>query len=297
MKQKLYVNDDFEFNILQLTDLHLMNNALNAKTLLLITNLVRKTQPDLIVITGDLTMHSSSRKLYDLLGAFLEEFKIFWTFVFGNHDTEGGVSKEELVNVMSKFQHCLFEVGDLSIHGIGNYSYIVHNRKEEPVMNLFFLDSNETRIDFENDSEIWSYDYIYPDQIDWYKQEIKKQVKLHEKIVPSLTFFHIPLREFKEIENLSKKEYSGFFNEPISCSKYNTGFFNEMKLLGSTKGVFVGHDHYNDFAFEKERITLAFGRVSGYYEYGNIPYEKGGRLIKIKEDGSFVTSIILESEV
>ncbi|MFA6693107.1 MAG: metallophosphoesterase family protein, partial [Acholeplasmataceae bacterium] len=267
------------------------------KTLLLITNLVRKTQPGLIVITGDLTMHASSRKLYDLLGRFLEGFKIPWTFVFGNHDTEGGVPKGELVEVMKNFEHCLFEVGDSTCHGVGNYQYFVFKKNEEAVSNLFFLDSNETRIDHIDDLDIWSYDYIYKDQIDWYRNKIEESVIMFKRTVPSLVFFHIPLVEYKEIENMPNKKYSGFFNEPISCSKYNTGFFNEMKLLGSTKAVFVGHDHYNDFAFEKDGIILAFGRVTGYYEYGHIPYEKGARLIKMKEDGTFNTSIILESEV
>jgi len=293
-RQPLIFQNEKEFTILQLTDLHFMDLPLDDVTSSLISRLARDCHPDLICITGDLTMDPKCLELHKRLDSLMESFSIPWTYVFGNHDTEGGISKTDIIAIHENSQFCYFESGELTIHGQGNYHHIVYNQSGQPVINLIFMDSNETRIDLIEGSSVWSYDYIYPDQMDWYQKVVKASVDSSLLPLPSLVFFHIPLPEFNAV---SSEKMIGERHENVSCSNYNLGFFDVMKSLGSTKGVFVGHDHYNDYAFSKDGILLAFGRVTGHYEYAQIPFTKGGRIISVKPDGTFVTSIRLETEV
>ena len=73
----------------------------------------------------------------------------------------------------------------------------------------------------------------------------------------------------------------------------DTGFFDACVAYGKTKGVFVGHDHLNDFYLLKNDIILAYGRITGYSAYGNL--ERGGRLIEINENQEITLTLLLES--
>jgi hypothetical protein len=55
--------------------------------------------------------------------------------------------------------------------------------------------------------------------------------------------------------------------------------FVEMK---DVQGVFVGHDHNNDYIGITSGIALAFGRVGGTDAYGYL--ERGARIIELNED-------------
>lgn len=62
----------------------------------------------------------------------------------------------------------------------------------------------------------------------------------------------------------------------------NTGMFTAMKEAGDVMGVFVGHDHDNDYAVMWHGILLAYGRYTG----GNTVYNhlpNGARVIVLKE--------------
>ncbi len=49
-----------------------------------------------------------------------------------------------------------------------------------------------------------------------------------------------------------------------ACSpRINTGMFAAMKEAGDVMGVFVGHDHDNDYAVMWKNILLAYGRYTG----------------------------------
>ena len=58
--------------------------------------------------------------------------------------------------------------------------------------------------------------------------------------------------------------------------------FTAMKEAGDVMGVFVGHDHDNDYAVMWHGILLAYGRYTG----GNTVYNhlpNGARVIVLKE--------------
>jgi hypothetical protein len=57
-----------------------------------------------------------------------------------------------------------------------------------------------------------------------------------------------------------------------------------MLEAGDVMGVFVGHDHVNDYAVDWRGILLAYGRYTGGDTvYNNIPNGNGARVIELTE--------------
>ena len=108
----LCIPTDRDYKILQLTDLHLGFGMFSGKkdrlALAAVTELIRRTGPDLIVLTGDSVFPffpksgtMNNRKQAEKLLAFLDGFQIPYTLVFGNHDCEMGstCNKEQLAEI------------------------------------------------------------------------------------------------------------------------------------------------------------------------------------------------------
>ncbi|MBQ8016407.1 MAG: hypothetical protein IJ264_09525, partial [Clostridia bacterium] len=63
------------------------------------------------------------------------------------------------------------------------------------------------------------------------------------------------------------------------------GFFAVCKELGSTKNIFAGHDHSNNFQIYHEGIRLNYTLKTGYGAYYTDGLT-GGTVISIDSDGS-----------
>lgn len=285
-----------EFNILQIADFQTRSAddgtfEVRAK---LIEDLVKKSNPDLIVLTGDNTEGSSGKAVLKKLIQFLDGLNVPYASVFGNHDAEAGLNSI-LAKYYEEGKNSLFKKGPLKIHGVGNY--VVNLMQGETIKYSFYmLDSNRYRFYSSKDKKesVWGgsssteYDYIYPDQIAWYKYNVDKINELNGSPVDSLAFFHIALPEFRAYdeaklpaEDIILKQ-SGEI-ETICNPWVNTGLFDVMKELGSTKGVFVGHDHLNNFVFKYQGIILGYGAKTGDGNYHHDEYQ-GGTLITLKND-------------
>ncbi|MBU1145148.1 MAG: metallophosphoesterase [Firmicutes bacterium] len=270
--------------ILQLTDLHLTYgiDANDRKTFATIEKLVKSTDFDLIVITGDMTMSTAGPTLFSKLINRMEALETPWTFVFGNHEIEFH-DYFDFLNLIKDTEYLYFKVGpELSNGGYGNFR-ITFTKDDADFYNLYFMDSHASREEYTEDEG--EYDYIQSSQVQWYSTHVENDV------VDSMMFMHIPLRQFIDAE-----DYVGLFNEDkVYAQGVDTGLFDALVLANRTKGVFVGHDHLNDFYFFSSGIYLAYGRVSGYNAYGNL--ERGGRVIEVNENSEMSTYILLESEV
>jgi hypothetical protein len=95
----------------------------------------------------------------------------------------------------------------------------------------------------------------------------------------TLAFFHIPLQEYKEV--VGKATTIGSQKEGISSSSINPGLFAAMLDTKDVMGMFVGHDHNNNYIGCLHHICLAFGNVTGRNGYGDIG--KGARIIDLYE--------------
>ena len=53
--------------------------------------------------------------------------------------------------------------------------------------------------------------------------------------------------------------------------------------MGDVLGVFVGHDHTNDFIGDLFGIKLGYARNIGYGTYGKAGFARGARVFSISE--------------
>lgn len=88
--------------------------------------------------------------------------------------------------------------------------------------------------------------------------------------------------------------------EEACAPKLNTGMFAAMKESGDVMGIFVGHDHDNDYAVMWKGILLAYGRFTGgNTEYNHLP--NGARIIVLDEGAArslpgFVRKTVLSTK-
>ena len=289
-------DSDTLFSILQITDVHILNDdRKDAKAFKTIDAMIEETRPHMIVVTGDITSEFDNFAAIKKFCQYMEEKRIPWAFTFGNHDAEGAASKEEISNYLERLSYCIYERGDENITGMGHYYYTVHDENGKAVMSLIMMDSNM----YPDESlDVEGYDKFHDDQVRWYKDTIK-QIALEEngdetKTVPSLAFFHIPLYEFAQgyREAKANGEVIGGWRFEKECIPYeDDGMFEAMVEMGSTKGVFVGHDHMNNYSVNYKGIRLTYGNSCDHNLYV-VPF-RGGKLIEIKRDGSFTVAPVV----
>ncbi len=112
--------------------------------------------------------------------------------------------------------------------------------------------------------------------------------------IPSLAFFHIALPEYNQAASDETAILVGTRKEKACAPQLNSGLFASMKEMGDIQGVFVGHDHDDDYAVYWKGILLAYGRYTG----GNTVYNNltnGARVIEMTEgENGFKTWIRLK---
>lgn len=261
-----------------------MNQASDQQTFELIRTMSNRTNPDLIVITGDMFMSEENALLARKLSKFMDNIHKPWTFVFGNHDAEHGASKEELSQILMESNLCLFENGSSSLPGVGNYCLEVSNSTNP--WQLCFLDSGVDRMDWIDGEHRWGYQTILPEQIEMVSRSVMESPNRSTVI-----FFHIPI---PQVSKFSKEEVQGEWHENVCCANVDFGFFDSMVEIEAVKGMFFGHDHVNDFSIEKDGILLAYGRCSGHYNYTMPEFVKGVRIIDLTPNGKIETFVLLE---
>lgn len=275
--------------IVQFTDLHLMNDMKDLKTKGLIKKMVLEHKPDWIVFTGDQTMAKESPKLYKDLGTYMGQFKTPWSFIFGNHDTDEGIAYEELIEAVKDSNYLAFKTGNPQF---GYSNYFIEVKDKKLTKGLFFLmDSHVDAFYMIDQKPTWGYGSLKEEQLLWMDSVINQYQTPFEKGPSSLLFCHIPPYEFKTISPEDKHEYIGTFNESPCTPPVKNTMMDILNRSKSCKGIFVGHDHYNDYAFKLDNILLAYGRVSGHYDYGPKGFKKGCRVIEFNHDGEINTFI------
>lgn len=305
---KKYIrSEDTAFSVLQITDVHILNNEKkDAKAFKTISAMIETTNPDMIVVTGDITSEKENYTAFKTFCTFIEEFEIPWAFTYGNHegldiryepdevlDPEKIADKQTLNDYLESLEYCIYERGDENTDGMGNYYYTVRDNNNNALMSLIFMDSNSY------DEENNGYDHFHDNQIQWYENTIKQIAKEENgdesKVVPSLAFFHIPMQEYMtaydEAKGTDNLLYGFRFPDEDGTPAADDYMFETMIELGSTKGCFVGYDHMNNYSVNYKGIRLTYGLSCDHNIYV-VPF-RGGTLINIKNDGSFTTQSLI----
>lgn len=281
--QKIVIPKDEDIKILQLTDIHYdMNNNKKEETLNLVKTVIEKSKPHLIALTGDWSSQRKdtlrySKEVFDLI----DNFDIPWAPVFGNHDMEGDLSRYDYAELFETYKNCLFKVGYTNIGGVGNYIInIMAGSEEEYLGSVFMLDSNtSTRLN------IQKYIGLSKGQVDWYKWAVEgltKHFSSSGSTIKSVMYMHVPLNEYTKTK--SENLILGQNDEKCCVPENNSGMFDAILSLGSTKSVFCGHDHMNNAVYDYNGVLLGYGVQSGWCKNYAEESLKGGTLLRINKD-------------
>ncbi len=305
--------DEGDFKILHLTDIHLggsVNSSVkDYKAMNACYKLIENTNPDLVVVTGDLVFPMGIMSLslnneapVSQFASFMRNVGIPWAFTYGNHDTEymatGDRETIDLLYQSLSFKssgNLLYPYVQPDITGRSNQLIKIENTDGSIRQALFLIDSNDYTGTGIND-----YDFIHDDQVDWYAEQVRELSREQGETVPSMLFFHIPLQQYRTAYQLYEQGSSDvkyFFGEnnesmmdKVCCSDYPSKLFDTAAELGSTKAMFCGHDHYNNISLEYQGIRLTYGMSIDYLAMPGIDKDteqRGGELITIRPDSSF----------
>ena len=289
-----------DFKILTLDDIHFSDYGYRAFFSIFNVNkikrLVKRTNPDLIIMPGDFVCGGDGNSDYysiQRITDLMESFGVPWAPVFGNHDDETNCDLNFLADTMMKSPHCLMQKGDERM-GVGNYIInVVEEGTENIVESIFMMDSHHSQ----------------PNELQqkWFKRAAEGINALTSGKAEISLFMHIPIPEYQtmyaEAWNSEKKCWNdgydayGSAHETVCCefdadgNPYDRGFFDIIKEVGA-KYVFCGHDHMNDFSAVYEGVRLTYlmklGQSSGFQ-----PFFDGGSVITIGDSGiSRITHII-----
>ena len=318
---------DRDLKVVQLTDIHIGGGFLSvkrdAKALNAVAAMLTAEKPDLVVLTGDMVYpvpfqagtfnNEISTKM---LITLMEQLGVYYTVCFGNHDSEfyGTHTRQQISDLWGapSLKYSLYQEGPKDVDGYGNHVIKVKN-SQGIVKNAYFMFDSHDYTDGDILGIQWKYDNIHENQIQWYKDTVLSIDAKNKAIDPdcpmftSLAFFHIPLEEYgiawnefkangyKDTEDV--KYYDGWYHEGDEksyCGIYPENLFETMLELGSTKGIFCGHDHVNNASLEYKGIRLTYGMSIDYLAYNNLNKEgaqRGCTVINLTQDGDLSVSL------
>lgn len=274
---QFHFRNDHTFKIAQFTDMHWDNNSPRcAETIETIRKVLSAEKPDLAVLTGDIVTSTPAKEGWLAVAKIFAEAQMPWAVTLGNHDAEPEITRDQIFELLQPLPYFAGSKGQ-ELYGCGNYSLPVKSSNGKSVAAVIYcMDSN----DYPTDKKIGHYDWIQYDQIGWYRSACDKYTAGNNGMpLPSLMFFHIPLVEFNNV--IGRETTVGTKNEGVASSEINSGLFASLVGKKDVMGVFVGHDHDNDYIGIEHDIALAFGRVTGSDAYGDL--ERGSRIIEMHE--------------
>ncbi len=284
----LQFNKNGTFKIMQVADIQDDHHLIPA-TLDYFKMAIDSEKPDLVVLLGDNISgvpsdfediekaRKNTAKAIDCYMSFFEKEKIPVAIVFGNHDTENNVTKEEQMKMYMSYDCCVAVDEGEEISGCGTYNVpVLSSDGTKTAYNLWFFDS------YLSDEENGISDNIQQNQVDWY---IKKSNELKAanggEVVPSMAFQHIVPKEIEKATFLD-----GVANENPSPSSQPSDQITAMLNQGDVKAVFFGHDHVNTYTALYEGIYLINCPTSGFGSYGDM--NRGLRFVTINEKDTSV---------
>lgn len=270
---------DGTFKIAQFTDIHWTPQSPNCSiTASTIQAVLKAEQPDIAILTGDVVTDAPASDGWNAVIRIFEEAKMPFAVLMGNHDAEY-MPKDSIYLRLAESPYFIGDRGPVDIKGYGNSIIPIYGSEKSTTIAslLYCFDSN----DYPSVKDYGHYDWIHFSQIEWYRRKSQAYTCQNSGTpLPSLAFFHIAVPEFNHL--IGRKTTWGTCNEEgTGAPQINSGMFASFIECGDVMGVFVGHDHDNDFIGQEYGIALAYGRVSGDDAYGD--FKRGGRIIELHE--------------
>lgn len=298
-----------DFKILMFTDMHL--DGKNKTSITTVTNLVnniRAEQPDLVLLGGDNVTSGLNRVRAKQLGKIFEKLGVYWAGTLGNHEGDNpySIDRTEMMDVFSSFEHCLMRRGRADVPGDCNYALHIQDAAGKTLQTVYFFDtfdelSDETKTQVGWQEGDGKYDGVHAAQVQWYTETLqadKARFGAHDSII----MLHIPLPQYTVAAETEPFLYGGQL-ENICSSGFDGGLFDAVLSGGSTKAVFCGHDHLNNFGVNYKGVLLSYIEPSGYGSYttaSRLGYEEkdwlqGYTRLIVHADGSFENTQVTNS--
>ena len=286
--------------ILQLSDPQITDYtaAMENKCFAYIRETVEATDPDLILVTGDLTygrFDTADGKVFSSYVRFMESLNTPWAPVFGNHDNEIEMGVDWQCQQLEEAENCLFR--QRSLTGNGNYSVGVV-QGDTLLRTFFMLDSNgcgsPSEASLKGKNGIKRDAGFGNDQILWYKSAMRKITAASPDTKLSMAY-HIQSADFA----LSFQQYAEFsatlttdgksYKNPLNLDTLETAKDGDFGYLGrpmkgawgeassqhatlkqlNVDSVFVGHEHCNSVSIVHNGIRYQYGQKSSTYDRYN----------------------------
>ncbi|OAA64494.1 phosphatase dcr2 [Niveomyces insectorum RCEF 264] len=285
------IHDNGRFKIVQLADLHLSTgvgacrdavpNTYNGgrceadpRTLDFVTKVLDDERPDLVVLSGDQVNGETAPDAQSAIFKYahlLIQRKIPYVTIFGNHDDEGSLPRASQMALIESLPYSLSRAGPDTVDGVGNYvvEVLARGGSSHSALTLYLLDTHAYSPD---ERKYKGYDWIKPNQIDWFRhtaQGLKKNHKEYTHVHMDVAFIHIPLPEYREPDQY----YKGEWKEPPTAPVYNSNFRDALVEEGVVM-VSCGHDHVNEYCAlsvnEKNlpALWMCYGGGAGFGGYG-----------------------------
>lgn len=277
----LRFNANGEFKIAQFTDIHFQyGNPASDIALERINEVLNIESPDLVVLTGDVIYSSPADKGLCQVLECVSSHNVPFVVTFGNHDDEQGMNRIQLYDIIRTIPGNLMPEHGGTVPIDLALSVKSSCLKEKDAAVLYFFDSHSySRLD-----DVEGYGWLTFKQVENYRCQSSHFTEINNgDPLPALAFFHIPLPEYNQAAVCEEAVLIGTRMEKACAQGLNTGMFAAMKEAGDIMGIFVGHDHDNDYSVMWHGILLAYGRYSG----GNTVYNhlsNGARIIVLKEN-------------
>lgn len=304
-KHTLRFDENGEFRILVFADVQSDMPEVSLETRVAMRRVVDWEEPDLVLFAGDNSWQATSeeelRAYLETMVGYIEEKQIPWAHVYGNHDDEGGVSRESQQVVYESFEYCISKAGPEEIKGVGNYVLPVYSSDTSnttPQFAVWGLDSGRETGDaglmgngallpnrmYEGHGGVYA--YMPFSQIRWYYNTSEELETYYGTKIPSLMYFHIPLQEFYEVylnREVESVNFTGQKAEDVCASPINSGMFAALVERGDVKAVVCGHDHVNNYTGDYCGVKLCYAGSITYDFYNDINVT-GARVFVVKEE-------------
>lgn len=300
-KIPLNFTESGKFRILVLSDADINPNTIKA-----IDAMAQTEKPHLVMLAGDASSGMTTKaELEEYLGTLvapLEERKIPWAVIFGEQDTDGGLSTEAQMEVYSSFEYCVAKSEYVSDGAISYFLPIYpHGEIDNGSVPLFGVwamgqtnmlsagsgTADEPLLSDERE-EGTDYGYVNSNHISWFSENQKVLDREGGGKMETVMVTHTPVPEFSLIaENPEETRMLGNYGEKVASSPINSGLFASVLDAKNVLGLYAGHDHLNSFSGRYCGIELGYAASIGYDGYGlggtfDINNSlRGGRMIEL----------------
>ena len=316
---KLRFRADGTFKVVQFNDTQ-DDELTDRRTVELIEKTLDAEAPDFVLINGDVITGGCETRLavkqaINNVVWPMESRGIPWAVTYGNHDEDSlpqsGVDEAMMLDFYRSYDFNMNAENIAGVTGTGNTIVPIRaaGRGNDTAFSLWLLDSGRYApgaIDGQDFAGYPTWDWLRMDQVSWYREESQRLEKKFKRKVPGLMFIHIALWEHRFMwwggvdtrteadaaRGRTRHAIVGERNEDECPGPFNSGMYNAILERGDVKGVFVGHDHVNDYVGNYYGVLLGYAPGTGFGAYGLAGAERnrmrGGRVFELTQAGDEV---------